>query len=66
MTQWVQKQLLYCFACSLQILESTMVNGGTDVAAGTKYVVRWQGMKTSELEHRKQMPFYRAMWLQGL
>ena len=41
-------------------------NGGTDVAAGTKYVVRWQGMKTSELEHRKQIPFYRVMWLQGL
>ena len=33
-TQWVQKQLLYCFECSLQILELTMV--GTDVAAGTK------------------------------
>jgi hypothetical protein len=32
-------------------------NGGTDVAAGTKYEVRWKGMKTSELEHRKQMPF---------
>ena len=32
-------------------------HGGTDVAAVTKYVVRWQGMKTSELEHRKQMPF---------
>jgi len=41
-------------------------HGGTDVAAVTKYVVRWQGMKTSELEHRKQMPSNRAMWLQGL
>ena len=41
-------------------------NGGTDVAAGTKYVVWRQGMETSELELRKQMQFYRAMWLQGL
>jgi len=41
-------------------------NVRADVAAVTKYVVRWQGMKTSELEYSKKMPFYRAMWLQGL
>ena len=42
-------------------------NGGTDVAAETKYALGWQGIETSELEqNRKQMRFYGLMWLQGL
>ena len=40
-------------------------NGGSDMAAGTKYALGWQGTETRELEPHKQMPFYRVMWLQG-
>ncbi len=34
------------FALSIRIY-----NGGTDVAAETKYAMEWQGIETSELEH---------------
>jgi hypothetical protein len=49
--------------CALKV---RIENGGTDVAAGTKYTLRWQGMETCDYEDRKQMQSYRVMWLQGL
>jgi hypothetical protein len=53
--------LLWMYALNIRI-----ENGGSDMAAETKYTLGWQGMEKTELEPHKQMPFYRIMWLQGI